>query len=243
MRRLILLLSLLVLSSLACTFEFQTFPNTSRQTETPASQADVPRSPQELSGPEIDYNGIRFRLDPMLGPRLFVYNEVTSFDGATAHHTRFALNREDYCQSWCLMVYPVAEFEQAFGTFVFPPAGYRGGAAIVFQAQEEALSFQNGSGDRALETFGQSEYGVSNELLRYVLRGYTTDRQYGVYLQVPIRTANLPDVTPTMSADVQEIMEYNRQATENLNVLMPGDFSPTLDLLDALVASIQVTAP
>lgn len=248
MRRSILLFSLLVLPAIACSLEFQTFPKT-EQTQAPIAspapekEATAPGDPGTLAGPDIDYNGIRFTLDPALGSRLYAFDEVVTIDGATAHHTRFALNPEEYCQTWCLMIYPVAEFEQAFGSFVFPPAGYRGGAAVVFQAQEKALSFQNGSGDRALETFGQSEYGVSNESLKYVFRGYTTDRQYGVYLQVPVRTANVPDVAPTMSADVQEIMDYNQQTAQNVNALTPGDFTPNLNLLDALVASIQVEVP
>jgi hypothetical protein len=248
MRRLILLFSLFALPGIACTLEFQTFPKT-EQTQTPISspapekEATAPGDPGTLAGPDIDYNGIRFTLDPALGSRLYVYDDVLTIDGATAHHTRFALNPEEYCQTWCLIVYPVAEFEQAFGTFVFPPAGYRGGAAVVFEAQEKALSFRNGSGDRALQTFGQSEYGVSNESLNYVFRGYTPDRKYAVYLQVPVRTPSLPDIAPTMSANVQEIMDYNQQTTQNVNALAPGDFQPNLDLLDALVASVQVEVP
>jgi hypothetical protein len=196
-----------------------------------------------LEGPNIDYHGIRFTLDPALGSRLYVFDEETTIDGATAHPTRFALTSEEYCQTWCLMVYPVAEFEQAFGSFVFPPAGYRGGAAVIFKAQEKALSFQNGSGDRGLETFGQDHYGVSNESLRYVFRGYSADQQYGIYVQVPIRATNLPDAVPTLTTDVQDILEYNQQAAESMNALTPADFTPDLDLLDAWVASIHVETP
>jgi len=239
------MLLLLVLPVTACTFEFQTFPP--GQTETPASSpapaADVPGNAQALEGPEINYKGIRFRLDPALGSRLYVYDEVLTLEGATARYTRFGLNPEEYCQTWCLMVYPVAEFEQAFGSFVFPPAGYRGGAAVVFKAQEKALSFQNGSGDRGLETFGQDHYGVSNESLKYVFRGYSADQQYGIYVQVPIRATGLPETAPTTTTDVQDILEYNRQAAESMNVLTPADFTPDLDLLDAWVASIHVETP
>jgi hypothetical protein len=196
-----------------------------------------------LDGPDINYNGIRFTLDPMLGSRLYVFEDTTTLEGATAHNIRFALTSEEYCQTWCLMVYPVAEFEQAFGTFVFPPAGYRGGAAIIFDAQETTLSFQNGSGDRSLETFGQSHYGVSNESLKYIFRGYSVDKQYGIYVQVPIHTASLPDVAPTIAFNSQEVLDYNQNAAESMNSLTPADFTPNLDLLDALVKSIYVEAP
>ena len=249
MQRLILLLLLLVLPGIACTFEFQTMPQAVEPTEIPSpssvpmTEGNVPRNAQVLEGPNINYNGIRFTIDPALGSRLYVFDDVTTIDGLTAHHTRFALTPEEYCQTWCLIVYPVAEFEQAFGSFVFPPAGYRGGAAIVFKAQEAGLSFQNGSGDRALETFGQNHYGVSNESLNYVFRGYSADEKYGFFVQIPVRAASLPDVAPTMTTDVQDILEYNRQAVQSMNVLTPADFIPNLDLLDALVASIQAETP
>lgn len=246
MRRLIVSFSLLLFLVTACTFEFQTFPN-GEQTQTPVQapmeEAGVPEAPDPLEGPNINYNGIRFTLDPALGSRVYVSDEAMTIDGATAHSTRFALNPEEYCQTWCLIVYPVPEFEQAFGTFVFPPAGYRGGAAIIFEAQKKPLSFQNGSGDRGLETFGQDHYAVSNESLKYVFRGYSADKQYGVYLQVPTRAANLPDTAPTGTTNVDEILQYNQQAADAMNALAPGDFTPNLDLLDALVTSIQVGTP
>lgn len=250
MQRLIVLLLLFVLTVTACTFEFQTFPQAEGQTETsnaspapPVTEAEVPGDKPMLEGPDISYNSIRFRLDPAFGARVYAFDEVTTLEGATAPHTRFALAQEEYCQTWCLEVYPVAEFEQAFGSFVFPPAGYRGGAAVIFEAQKKALSFQNGSGDRALETFGQDHYGVSNESLKYVFRGYTADGQYGIYVQAPTRAANLPDAAPTMTTNVEDLLEYNRQAAESINALTPADFTPNLDLLDALVASIRVETP
>lgn len=254
MRRFIILLILLALPITACSLQVQTFPEGGVQTEIPESTptpatgtttgTDAPAATNAVEGPNIDYKGIRFTLDPALGSRLYVYDETMTLEGATAHFTRFALAPEEYCQTWCLMVYPVQEFEQAaFGGFVFPPAGYRGGAAVVFNAQEKTLAFQNGSGDRALQTFGQNGYGVSNESLNYAFRGYTTDRQSAVYVQIPVRAASLPEAAPTISTDVQEILTYNEQAAGTMNALAPGDFTPNLDLLDGLVASIQVGTP
>jgi hypothetical protein len=248
MRRLIVLLLLLVLPVTACTFEFQTFPQGEEQTPIPNSslvpvtESDKPRDAQSLEGPNINYKGIRFTLDPALGSRLHAFDETITIDAATALYTRLALTPEDHCETWCVMVYPVQKFEQAFGGVVFPPAGYRGGSAVVVKAQEKPLAFQNGSGDRSLETFGQNHYGVSNASLKYVFRGYTTDQQYAVYVQIPVRTASLPDVEPTL-AEKQDVLQYNQQAVQSLNALTPGDFTPNLDLLDALVASIQVGAP
>jgi len=247
MRRLTVMVSLLVLLSMACAWSVQTLaptPEIPTQSQ-PEIQTETPRpaTGQVFNGPDINYKGIRFTLDPALGSRLYVFEDVITLEGAMAHNIRFALTPEDYCQTWCLMVYPVAEFEQAFGTFVFPPDGYRGGAAVIFDAQKTALSFQNGSGGRSLETFGQSHYGVSNVSLKYVFRGYSTDKQYGIYVQVPIRAISLPDVAPTIEFNSQEVLDYNKKAAESMNALTTTDFTPNLDLLDALVKSIDVKMP
>ncbi|HLO30565.1 MAG TPA: hypothetical protein VK249_15585 [Anaerolineales bacterium] len=248
MRRLIGFLLLFVLPGVACTFEFQMPPQAAKQTEIPGATlapltVNMPGNTQVLEGPNIHYNGIRFTLDPAFGSRLYVFGDVTTLDGSTAQATRFALTPEEYCQTWCLIVYPVAQFKQAFGSFVFPPAGYRGGAAVIFRAQERALSFENGGGDRALEIFGQSHYGASNESLKYVFRGYSADNQYGIFVQIPTHAAGLPDVAPTITTNPPEILEYNRQAAQSINGLKPADFTPNLDLSDTLVASIRVETP
>ena len=246
MRRLTVMVSLLVLLGMACTWSVQTFPTTTEiPTQPQPKQTEIPDSAptQDLEGPDINYNGIRFTLDPVLGERLYAFSDEISIDGMTAHNIRFALTPEEYCQTWCLIIYPVAEFEHAFGSFVFPPAGYRGGAAVIFEAQKTTLSFQKGSGDRSLEAFGQSQYGVSNESLKYVFRGYTMNKQYAVYVQIPIHATNLPDTAPTMAFNSQEVLDYNRTATETMNALSPADFTPDLDLLDALVQSMDIETP
>jgi hypothetical protein len=258
MRRLMVLVSVLVLLSMACTFSVQTFVPTQSPSESPTqfpmetptqpqlesqTETPIPVAGQVLEGPDINYNGIRFTLDPALGSRLYVFEDVITLEGATAHNIRFALTPEEFCQTWCLMVYPVAEFEQAFGTFVFLPDGYRGGAAIIFQTQKKMLSFQNGSGDRSLETFGQSHYGVSNESLKYVFRGYSMDHQYGIYVQSPVHASSLPDVAPTMEFNSMDVLDYNQKEAESMNLLTNADFTPDLSLLDAWVASIHVETP
>ena len=115
------------------TLEVQTQTQGGVQTETPIPvpsplpAIDAPGSVQLLEGPDINYNGITFTLDPAIGSHLHVFDEAISIDGLMAHYTRFSLTPDEYCRTWCLEAYPIAEFEQAFGSFVFPPAGYRGG--------------------------------------------------------------------------------------------------------------------
>lgn len=247
MRRLIILLSLFILPVMACSLIGQTSSPTleiSTQTQVIAptkmplpTATDIPANGQALDGPNINFNGIHFTLDPSLGSRVYVFDDVITWppEGGTAHSLRFSITPEEYCWEWCLDVYRVADFEQAIPEFVFP-----GEVAVVFEAQKKSLSFQNGSGDRALEVFAQDHYWVTNELLRYVFRGYSTDKQYGIFLQIHTQAANLPVATPTMTNHVQDILDYNQLMAQAMNTMSAKDFTPNLDVLDALVTSIYV---
>ena len=226
----------------APTVEIQTLPPAQTQTPVLPSVTNIPANGQALEGPNINFNGIRFTLDPAFGSRVYIFEDTITKPGNenTAHSFHFSLRPEEYeyCVTWCLQIYRVADFE-ALPDFDFP-----GGVATIFEAQKKAISFQNGGGDRGLETFGHDWYPVDNERLKYVFRGYSTDKQYGIFIQIPIHAASLPTVAPTMVAgDAGPIIEYNRQAAESMNALTPADFTPNLDLLDALVASISVEAP
>ena len=115
MRRLTTLLSFSVLLSTACTLsgldgnntsaptmEIQMQPQAEARTEVPSPAPATPTNAQILEGPNINYNGIRFTLDPALGSRLYAFDDVITIDGLSAHNTRFALTQEEYCQTWCL---------------------------------------------------------------------------------------------------------------------------------------------
>jgi hypothetical protein len=86
-------------------------------------------------------------------------------------------------------------------------------------------------------------YFVNNNSLKYAFRGVTTDGQFAVYVQIPARSERLSDLPPTLTATdpANDILTYNQHAVDTLNSLSSSDFSPPLDLLDALVASIQVS--
>jgi hypothetical protein len=76
-----------------------------------------------------------------------------------------------------------------------------------------------------------------------VFRGYSMDKQYGIYVQSPVHATSLPDVAPTMEFNSMDVLDYNQKEAESMNALTNADFTPDLSLLDALVASIRVEAP
>src|SRR5215510_14722640 len=99
MRRFTLLLLLFVLLSTACTWSAQTFspapefptqPQGEVQTETPnpVTVTDAPANVQVIEGQDINFNGVHFTLDPALGSRLYVFDDVISPEEAEAHSLR-----------------------------------------------------------------------------------------------------------------------------------------------------------
>lgn len=226
---------------LACSFAQ---PLLAPQSDIGPTAAPQTQDAEDLIGPRIGYQGIHFVLDPRLGSQVIVTEEeITSQSGLAAHSILFSLTPEDSCESWCLIVYPVEEFQQAFGTFVFPPAGYGGGAAVVFSVQERSVDFQGGSGKRAVQAFGQMEYFIGQDALKYAYRGFSADGKFALYLQAAVQADGLFFPTPTLppSGDVSEgIAAHNRELALDLEGLAPSAFSPDLTLLDSLVASIQI---
>lgn len=241
MKRIEKIFLVLLLAGMACSFGGRI---TARQPEMTPLEASITEDAEDLTGPRIGHQGIHFSLDPTLGSQVFVFEQpITSQSGLTAHSILFSLTPEDSCESWCLIVYPVSEFEEAFGTFVFPPASYGGGSAVIFNVHEKQLDFQNGSGERALQAFGQMEYFIGQDALKYAYRGISTDGKTAVYLQVPVQADGLFFPTPTLpvSGDVFEgIDAHNRQLALSLNSLDPSALKPNLNILDSLVTSIRI---
>ena len=164
--------------------------------------------------------------------------------------TRFATSpQDDFCDAGCIDIIPVAQAQQSLGRFAFPPEEQ--GAAVTFRALAQTLSFQNGSGERALEIQGQGLQFVNNAELRYVFRGYTHDGKYAVYVTFPIQASILPSgpdpasntnpnvfAAPPQLDDPAAVDAFNQQAASRLATLNPSAFTPRLDWLDALVQSV-----
>lgn len=231
---------------------------TQTATLTPPPDAGQQAKVEMLEGAHINYRGISFTLDASLGSKVYVFEEeIESSNGQKARYTRFAMTPEEFCETWCIEVYPVQEFVQVFGHFTFPPGGYGGGAVITFSVNAMLLGFQNGEGSRALEMHGQMTGYVTNGALKYVYRGYTENQKYAVFVQIPVSASILPDSVlfeeninpnaipiPTLLPDrsdyVESVDSFNEQASLRLASLPPDGFSPGLDMLDAMAASIKV---
>jgi putative hemolysin len=169
-----------------------------------------------------------------------------------------------------LHVYPVAEFEASSAVaadaianlrelLAAPPAdpmtadyGPAGipflplfNAAQVFHTQVEFLDFQSGSGVRFLTQYDQAYLPINNYELFYTFQGMTADGAYYVAAIFPVSNPGLPaDSTGLTEENFDEFVagfqEYLSDLATNLNAQDAANFTPNLDLLDALVQSIKV---
>lgn len=123
-------------------------------------------------------------------------------------------------------------------------------AVQITTAQAEYVDFEGGSGIRYLTAYAQDVSPLMNENVFYTFQGLTDDGQYYLSLFYPVSTASLPDTfadSPAATADMEawgsNYQSYIAETTEMLNGLTSSDFSPALTELDAMMASLQLSAP
>lgn len=126
-------------------------------------------------------------------------------------------------------------------------------ATRILRVQERLLSFQNGKGTRAILHYGQEPTALNNEDLFYSYQGMTDDGRLYVSASFPVQAAILPDTSqarfpgsPTLPASdparmlayVDDVSSFNAHATERLERLGAADFTPNLDVFDAIIRSL-----
>lgn len=221
-----------------------------------------------LIGPAISYQGIEFTFDPILGNKIFVMHEpdwIDHIDGI-----RFTRSAEGYgWDAGFISIYPVEQYRTLpWGEYnmenlqaaidtqsyqYFPKAG----AAILLQAQTKHIKFGNGAGIRAIVVNGQDGFFASNGQLEYQFHGLTDDGQFYIYAGFPISApfmmsasdpaentnpdAILAPAVPRDSPDwAPSILAYNDEMEHRLENLASALFTPELDILDSLIASLNI---
>lgn len=117
-------------------------------------------------------------------------------------------------------------------------------AAQVIVAKPEYIDFQNGSGVRFITFYAQDLSPVSNDLIFYAFQGITSDGKYVVSAEFPLHAPILPDSIDYSTLDYEAFMatyfDYLTETVIALDGVAPGEFTPSLDMLDALIQSINV---
>lgn len=113
------------------------------------------------------------------------------------------------------------------------------------------LDFANGEGVRQViympSSMGLEE--ITNQTLFYNFQGFTSDGRYYVWVQIPLSTSILPEEgTMTMEElialanDPAGQTNYYNQVFEELNNLLPDQFTPSLSVLDNMIATLVIPA-
>jgi hypothetical protein len=113
-------------------------------------------------------------------------------------------------------------------------------ASQVFHAQVKYFDH----GVRYLTQYAQDVSPISNDKMFYTYQGITADSRYYISVILPVSSGVLPQVGD-LSGDAYDAFaanfaNYLNDVRGKLNAAGPGDFSPNLDLLDALSQSITV---
>ena len=115
-------------------------------------------------------------------------------------------------------------------------------AAQVFTANVEYFDFQSGSGVRYLTMYGQALYPVDNTNLFYTYQGLTQDNRYYITAILPVTHPGLPaeGVVDDWAAFTDNWDSYIADTLAWLEAQNPASFTPSLELLDQMMASFKI---
>ena len=126
-------------------------------------------------------------------------------------------------------------------------------ADLLITAHVGLVSLQNGNGVRTLTEYAQYYAPINNNELIYQFQGLTEDDRYYIFAILPITAPILPENEKPdapipaggipIPGDIGVSNTYYFSVTEKLNSLAPDDFTPSLNMLDALIQSIHVKNP
>jgi hypothetical protein len=128
-----------------------------------------------------------------------------------------------------------------------PVLPYRN-AAQFFAAQAEYLEFEGGAGVRFVTYYAQNTVEITGDLF-YTFQGITDDGVYYLSAEFPLIVP--PSVFPPFDEEAafssidegpvnDYIREYVAELAANVDALAPSDFTPDLNLIDAVIESMQV---
>ncbi len=111
-------------------------------------------------------------------------------------------------------------------------------------AQFKNLSFQNGTGYRFLSSGSFAAQAPGGTGLTYTFTGLTSDGKYLISLRISVNAPMIADLADGHAYVSQEDATASTNALNaRVNSAADNQFSPSLSILDALVASIIITQP
>lgn len=153
-----------------------------------------------------------------------------------------------------LLLYEAPQFEEMILESVdmtipardlwFPSDPFILGARRMLVVLPHYVDMENGRGVAFITMYAQDLLPVTKENVFYNFVGLTDDEQYLVTMQYPVDSdmliGSMDDfVFPENWEEVYTV--YMQQATESLHTVLPEEWRPSLNTLDAVVNSIYVT--
>jgi hypothetical protein len=127
-------------------------------------------------------------------------------------------------------------------------------AQQVFASNIQTISFQNGAGVRFLTEYAQYAAPVNNHELFYHFQGVTRDGAYYIIAILPIAVPVLAEANdavaalppggvayPDISDPQADWQGYYTAVADLLDGTSPDAFTPTINQLDLLIQSMQIT--
>ncbi len=114
-------------------------------------------------------------------------------------------------------------------------------AAQMINAQVRYLN--DNTGMRYVTQFGQAAGPINNQYVIYTYQGIASGGLYYVSAIFPVSSAILPDTADVTDYQAFEnnFVQYLAETRDALNAEPAANFSPNLELLDALMQSIAIT--
>ncbi len=125
---------------------------------------------------------------------------------------------------------------------VFIPTPYNGAAQLI-HAQMSYIDTNTLQGVRFVTRYAQMDYYIGGNTLRYDFSGLTRGGNFIIFLEHGADTELLSDKVPNtaqLSALLKDPSKYYKRVIDTLNAGSSADFSPNLDILDAIVKSIRI---
>ncbi|MBE0697395.1 MAG: hypothetical protein IH586_10770, partial [Anaerolineaceae bacterium] len=117
-------------------------------------------------------------------------------------------------------------------------------AAQVFHSNVQYLEFQNGSGVRYLTLYAQYAAPINNFDLFYTYQGLSADGRYYISAILPVTHPSLVEKADALTqAEMEAIAQdpkYYPTTSTKLSAEPGASFTPSLEMLDALVTSLNI---
>lgn len=117
-------------------------------------------------------------------------------------------------------------------------------AAQVIIVKPQYIDTQGWSGVRFITYYAQDLSPLTNNLIFYAFQGITADGRYVISAEFPLRAPVLPDAIDFSTFDYEAFIptyfNYLEETVAALDGLAPGDYTPSVETLDALIQSLRV---